>query len=256
MNHLRELLDLPAAQLKVPNAMEAADIVAAVDEFKQQGQHAISFWMGDIDDLAQLKIVKEISLLPFDTCWLECQIVEAGLTRLIGALVMRRGETIRMTGFTRREGFWMLRYVCDLSGSLTAGTGLLSPATETARNHYDAVRHVICAFLTALNCSNVGRREHKPVSKLQAARARRGKAPLFSYYTLQVRPSGCDDGSPGIGSHDSPRVHIRRGHPREFKPGRWTWVQPCVVGNPKAGMVHKDYALSPALHQKAAASCQ
>ncbi len=45
------------------------------------------------------------------------------------------------------------------------------------------------------------------------------------------------------GTHASPRLHLRRGHPRQYAPGKYCWVQPCVVGNKAAGMVHKDYAI-------------
>lgn len=64
--------------------------------------------------------------------------------------------------------------------------------------------------------------------------------PLFSYWTLHLTHT---DGTPRPmgGTHNSPRVHLRRGHPRQYAPGRWTRVQPCAVGSPSRGMVHKDY---------------
>lgn len=43
------------------------------------------------------------------------------------------------------------------------------------------------------------------------------------------------------GTHASPRLHLRRGHARQYAEGKYCWVQPHVVGNKKLGMVHKDY---------------
>jgi hypothetical protein len=45
------------------------------------------------------------------------------------------------------------------------------------------------------------------------------------------------------GAHASPRLHLRRGHARQFAPGKWTWVRDCAVGNKVAGVISKDYAL-------------
>lgn len=94
-----------------------------------------------------------------------------------------------------------------------------------------------------MNCTNVGRQEHKPDAALQKARAKRGKQPLFSYWTLEL--NGRDGGAAQSfgGTHASPRVHLRRGHPRQYAPGKWTWVQPHAVGNRELGMVHKDYVI-------------
>jgi len=46
-----------------------------------------------------------------------------------------------------------------------------------------------------------------------------------------------------MGTHASPALHLRRGHARQYSPGLYTWVQPCIVGNKKDGLVHKDYAV-------------
>jgi hypothetical protein len=102
------------------------------------------------------------------------------------------------------------------------------------------------SFLSALHCCNVKQEEHHPDAKLNKARAKRGKAPLFSYWTLQL-DGKTERGNDHGGTHASPRVHLRRGHPRQYTPGKWTWVQPHAVGNKAAGMVHKDYAAGPGL---------
>lgn len=66
--------------------------------------------------------------------------------------------------------------------------------------------------------------------------------PLFSTWTLSINIPKERRESVALGcSHASPRVHLRRGHPREYRPGLWTWVQPCAVGAKENGMIHKDY---------------
>lgn len=100
---------------------------------------------------------------------------------------------------------------------------------------------LIAQFLSALHCTNVFRQRHPPSEKLQKARTKRGKAPLFSYWTLQLGQKNERGESLG-GTHASPRVHLRRGHPRQYAPGKYTWVQPHAVGHRELGMVHKDYS--------------
>jgi hypothetical protein len=108
----------------------------------------------------------------------------------------------------------------------------------------------VILFMICLNCSNIKRLEHKPDHALQKSRAKKGKLPLFSYWTLHL-DGRSESGESLGGTHASPRVHIRRGHPREYTPGKFTWVQPAVVGNPRMGMVHKDYAITPKLLESA-----
>jgi hypothetical protein len=116
-------------------------------------------------------------------------------------------------------------------------------AAEGEFSIIQSVIDVMAAFLSALNCTNIKRVEHRPDAKLQKARAKRGKQPLFSYWTLELDLSRAESSESLGGTHASPRLHLRRGHPRQYAPGKFTWVQPCAVGNKKAGMVHKDYAV-------------
>ena len=100
-----------------------------------------------------------------------------------------------------------------------------------------------------MNCSNIIKVEHNPDEKLQKARIKRGKKPLFSYWTLQLSiPNEREEGASLGGTHASPRVHLRRGHARQYAPGKYTWVQPCAVGNKSLGVIHKDYAVKQGPH--------
>lgn len=106
-----------------------------------------------------------------------------------------------------------------------------------------ALSQWIGAFLSLLNCSNVPRIEHGPPAALQKARKRRGKLPIFSYWTLDLSQSYIHGAHLG-GFHTSPRIHLRRGHMRQYQVGRWCWVSPHAVGNKALGVVHKDYKMA------------
>lgn len=106
---------------------------------------------------------------------------------------------------------------------------------------------VVERILTALHCTNVRSVDNTPPTALNKKRQKAGKLPLFTYKTLHIL-----SGERG-GSHDpraddaeakrSPRLHFRRGHVRRIGDGRITWVQQCMVGNRRLGVVEKAYAL-------------
>jgi hypothetical protein len=102
---------------------------------------------------------------------------------------------------------------------------------------------VITSFLAALACVNVIPVETLAPAKLNKKRVKRGKKPILSHWTLVIKNKNSTVGAVGDGTHASPRLHLRRGHIREFSPGKYTWVQPCVVGTNKDGIITKDYKL-------------
>jgi hypothetical protein len=94
---------------------------------------------------------------------------------------------------------------------------------------------------SVLNCSNVETKTVSPSKKLNKKRAQKGKQPLFEYKILEVTPQSAKIPHMG-GSHASPRIHLRRGHIRRL-PEKQVWVQPCVVGEKKNGVIMKDYKI-------------
>lgn len=89
-----------------------------------------------------------------------------------------------------------------------------------------------------------------PSPKLTKARAKRGRLPLScetrvltintaAVRRIAVRPRG---------SHESPRLHWRRGHWRALHRGSEfeskAWVRRCLVGDPARGFIHKDYRVA------------
>lgn len=100
-------------------------------------------------------------------------------------------------------------------------------------------------FCVAISCTNTRLVESHPSEKLNKKKIKSGKCPVFSYKTLVLSMSSVDKNSNGNGSsHQSPRVHLRRGHIRRLNSGKMTWVQACVVGDKCRGVVMKDYQLA------------
>lgn len=199
---------------------------------------SMCFDAGEIDGFGGMKVIDDLVRLPYQKCWIE---MNHGDGVVIGHLMLEYEGVINAQAWRKMNGCW--RYLFGWENSLKGKTriGHFHPSmSESAMQTIVACARI---FLSALNCSNINRIEHKPSEKLQKARAKRGKKPLFSYWTLEIDlPKSRAVGEDYGGTHAAPRLHLRRGHPRQYAPGKYCWVQPHVVGNKAAGMVHKDYA--------------
>jgi len=143
--------------------------------------------------------------------------------------------------FFRKSHVWT--FVCWTTGD---GDRLKTYGDVNGLNLEVVAPEYVCAvrvFFTAMNCKNVVAKEVVHDAKLQKAREKRGKKPLFSFWTLELKQEKTEKCEGYGGTHNSPRLHLRRGHPREYAPGKWTWVQPCAVGNKALGLIHKDYRM-------------
>lgn len=256
MNHLRDLIEqinkgavrMPGSDLNPLNAK--AVFIAKVLQMAEQAQ---CFWLGDLDNengVRGLAPIPELARLPFQTVWFEGDVVlpDAGI-RCIAGLLMREnsdGQMVCIQAIRAKETWHIPWFAFDICVSKHDFAFKSWPGDEILVNSVRIWLYTAMAFCSALNCTNVYRQEHTPSEKLQKARARRGKAPLFSYWTLVLNGGRGESRDLG-GTHASPRVHLRRGHARQYAPGKWTWVQPHAVGNPSAGMVHKDYVVGPGL---------
>ena len=76
-------------------------------------------------------------------------------------------------------------------------------------------------------------------SFVNTKRARKGKAPLYDWVTVDITPPK-PKSLPQGGTHASPRQHDRRGHWRTVRDRR-VWVRECKVGDPSRGARFKDY---------------
>lgn len=249
-SHLREFIDqAEKIGLNCREFHDPAEVRNDIGKKLKTFESAMCFDMGSYENAIGIKIPSQSIRLPFKSCWFEYNIESEKKT--IGILLYEAADWLEGFVFVKHKNLYNSTWCYDYK-IRTKDIGIDGPigvsdcvsddfAQSAINNDFAMVRY----FLFAINCNNVLAKENKPDEKLQKARAKRGKKPLFSYWTLELTDSKSEQGQNLGGSHASPRLHLRRGHPRQFKPGEWTWVQPCVVGNKKLGMVHKDYKFVP-----------
>jgi len=100
----------------------------------------------------------------------------------------------------------------------------------------------ILELLEALTCRNVSLVNHQEASPVNPKRIKVGKLPIYETKVLVV-DTGDDIGETirtGRVVHASPRQHLRRGHIRRLLAGN-IWVNSCVVGSLKKGIIDKSY---------------
>jgi len=203
------------------------------------------FYCEDAAWLYKIRIEFDLAYLPFETIWLEIP-DDQGV--MCGVLATESGQDIGMFLWRKTRQFdWRLLEV----GGFLRETGQFYPQGILKKSRdwvipeewLQYMAGVCMAYLTAMNCRNVGKVEHAPSDKLQKARKVRGKAPLFSFWELTVGQHRSESRAAAQGTHASPRLHLRRGHPRQYRPGELTWVSDCLVGNADTGIVLKDYRL-------------
>ncbi|HIJ79470.1 MAG TPA: hypothetical protein HPP69_09155 [Deltaproteobacteria bacterium] len=210
--------------------------------FKTVAPQAICFDMGCIDEIPNISPVYEMVKEPFPTCWFEANFTHTdGKQIIIGLLVIVR-EEVQITSFRRKNKKWQIRGGIVAESLSDWQKYEIFPDHDYSEKEIEQHKLILSTFLSALNCNNVKRVEHTPEPKLQKSRKKRGKLPIFSHWTLELSiPKETDKNQTLKGTHSSPRVHLRRGHPRQYAPGKYTWVQPCIVGKSN-GIVTKDYS--------------
>lgn len=261
MNHLRELIECVQIGALTYGEGLPDDYVAAVeDQLPGLLENSVCFFGGDIDELPNIKPIPELQRLPFKIAWVEFDDQRQHRHQTIAFLCIEREITnpdfslpadvmINHYHAFIRQGKNLWRYLVPFhvtkKGKVVYDPRILLMPDGITPMPLEVTRPLsilICSFISALNCRNVNRVEHTQDRKLQRARAKKGKQPLFDYWTLEVdlkksKAAGVDMG----GTHSSPRLHLRRGHTRQYAPGKYCWVQPCVVGDGAIGVVGKDY---------------
>lgn len=252
-NHLHELMDVVRSQFTndrkrmfiSKEIVRRGQVTQLYGSFMAKAAQAISFY-SPIDNLSGLSWVDGLYKQPFQVVWFEADFEDANGYDVVGQMCwLDDTGAVNCQIWRRQEGVW--RYEATWKDDLVnAGKIRVFDWADDQDEHLPVIGQTASyykAFFSALNCSNINSVEHSPSEKLQKARAKRGKQPLFSYWTLEIDlPKSRAVGEDYGGTHASPRLHLRRGHPRQYAPGKYCWVQPCVVGNKAAGMVHKDYA--------------
>lgn len=245
MNHLHKMIEsYKSGHMSVDSEMTLDAEKANLQFISHHVLSAICFDAGDVVDvLHNFDVLPDIVRLPYDQCWIEFGISKHAMAANVGLIctlcVQDSPTQITIIPFTLRGGSWTCASAIIVKIERGSVTYALPP---TSHKWFEAIASAVCKFLSAMNCTNVFKTEEMPSPALNKARLRRGKQPLFSTWTLSISiPKERRDFVALGGSHASPRVHLRRGHPREYKPGLWTWVQPCAVGAKENGMIHKDY---------------
>lgn len=206
-------------------------------------ESSICFDVGDIRNIENITADFNLFKLPYPSTWFNfnCIGTNKNLLKYGVHAYCNSNNEVGFTIFRKFKNNWII------SGRSYYKYG----DKGYSSNGYSDSEIRICAyaigfiskFLSALNCINTNIVIHTPPESIQKQRAKHGKKPLFSYYTLHVDlPKTQSNPNELGGTHSSPRVHLRRGHPRQYSQDKWTWVQPCVVGSKENGMIHKDYA--------------
>lgn len=211
---------------------------------------AMCFCMGHESLSEGVRQIPELFRLPYEVCWFEGEYDgpngEAGR---VGFFCREAGDFIhiQLYGWARDVGKWVLHDLAAARFDPARPDRIVGACASEGAEQKNVYMTLVCwlsAFLSALNCCNVNRIKTTTDEKLQRARSKRGKKPLFDFWTLEIdldrsEKEDCDWG----GTHASPRFHLRRGHARQHKKGHWCWVRACAVGNKQSGgMVHKEYA--------------
>lgn len=181
-------------------------------------------------------------------------------------LLMADGRTIPMTGFLLCAdhldevieflafGYADGRFFFDGGGEMFLEDGRRKFAVydefnkdRIAARELLKLSYVLEQTLLALHCTNVRSLDNPPPNALNKKRKKDGKLPLFTYKTLHIvsgeRSGHYSQSEDGDEARRSPRLHFRRGHVRHIGGDRITWVQQCMVGNRRLGVVEKAYAL-------------
>jgi hypothetical protein len=122
------------------------------------------------------------------------------------------------------------------------------PWVEKARDIYSAAVMFALGLLAARG--PLVERVEAP-ERLNRARQRARKVPLFSYHRVHIPAAARDVSGMCHGvvvERRSPRLHFRRGHVRHLRHPRYgdarpTFVRPTVVGSAELGFVDKDYVV-------------
>jgi len=102
--------------------------------------------------------------------------------------------------------------------------------------------YTILEMCEALSCKNITTENHQDPSPKNARRIAKGKLPIYETKILVVSVAKPQTNVGAGAGHSSPRQHLRRGHIRRLPIGN-IWVNSCVVGDAKKGIIGKSYAV-------------
>lgn len=226
--------------------MSAAPLLAVVVELSSK------WYVGDVAELPDindretldqipLRMPSSLMLIEAET---EMSMADGRVEQTTLFLVCRNtvSDVIEITALCVVAG----RYVWLGEATISVVDGMRRFGCTDTRNG-GVWANIVELTLLALSCNNVRSVDVDPPESLNKKRLRSGKSALFTYKTLHVisgdrrESEGNRDGD--ADDRKSPRLHFRRGHIRHLGDGRITWVQQCMVGDRRLGMVDKAYSL-------------
>ncbi len=230
--------------------------------------------------------------LPYDFCWFDAIKTNDPTYSKMGVLLFNHPTITKVIGvslyaFFKKYNSWVLlpmSYFFKVGNSFTVeelrqvslGSSIESHSSDgnlhnvCARilnshlpaEHYKDINNACAHFLTVienaillLNCKNITTKNNYPDEKLNNARKRKGKQPLFLYKTLQIKvPANIKKGRDATITEaiNHNRIHFCRGHFKSYTQdaplfgrivGLWWW-QAHVRGQNKDGIVMKDYSIT------------
>jgi hypothetical protein len=108
------------------------------------------------------------------------------------------------------------------------------------------ISHQVRAICIALDAEAAVTDTVRAPHKLNRAREKRGRLPLYDYHVVKLNRR--ERGTPlpldqqTHGERNSPRLHLVRGHFRHY-PNHKTWIKWFFRGNPDLGFIDKEYRL-------------
>lgn len=215
--------------------------------------------------LEELKNFVEFANLPFDSICIEMEAFALGRNQEYPCVVLARQdeEYIYIDVLIKVEGEWSLM-ANEVSAELISGQinkvtreGYMVGfnLTESNASRHGDIEHwmhdvpvrAVANLLCTLSCSNTHIEDspEKPSKVKNDLRRQKKKLPFFEFkiLTLESGKNSSQESGGGSGTHNSPRVHLRRGHIRRL-PTKNVWVNACVVGDKTKGVIDKEYLVN------------
>lgn len=238
-------------------------------DFAQCVSNAQKFYVGDVAVLDGISKPQEFPRLPFSMCVFEFQDDDPkGIKRPFFVLAEELGASdparncIRVHSFCPyhmrggKDDLWLHNGWVEVNRQTDTYDSFVNKHTvsflaagpdfecladaHTLEHSMVASAQLLCAFLSVLNCSNVEVTEIAEPKILNRKRLKNRKVPIYSYKTLVLKSRQQRLVTNGYGTHESPRIHLRRGHIKRRKTGNFWW-EPCVIGDRVRGIIIKDY---------------
>jgi hypothetical protein len=139
--------------------------------------------------------------------------------------------------------YHLMPLMTETQARLEEAMGKHAAELDAELNIHDEMIAVI-KFANVVNCANITTTKLGAPKSINKKREAKGKQPFFEYHVLDVTPEQGEreSGSDGTSDRHGPRAHLRRGHIRRL-PKKAVWVRHALVGNPKQGVVRKDYRI-------------